>query len=152
MSLLFPGTTILIAAGTLVKAHAIAPVPAVLAGMIGAVLGDAVSFWIGRRFDKIIPNVWPFRTHPKLLEQGITFFRHYGWASVFIGRFFGPLRAVIPLAVGMLDMPAAPFYVANVLSALIWAPTLLFSGYIIGTAAASGWGIEDKLFVFSLVA
>ncbi len=150
LSLLFPGTTILIAAGALVKAHAVDPVSAALAGSIGAILGDAISFWIGRRFGTLIPKIWPFRTHPDALAQGMDFFRRYGWASVFIGRFFGPLRAIVPLAAGMMEMPTIPFYAANCLSALVWAPALLFSGYLLSSAALSGWDIEDKLFVLVL--
>lgn len=152
LSLLFPGTTILVAAGALVKAHAIDPVSAALAGSIGAILGDAISFWIGRRFGTVVPNVWPFRSHPEALAQGMDFFRRYGWASVFIGRFFGPLRALVPLAAGMMEMPALPFYVANCLSAVVWAPALLLSGFLLTSAAASGWDIEDKLFVLALAA
>jgi len=147
LSLLFPGTAILIAAGALAKAHAIDPVSAAVAGCIGAILGDAISFWIGRRFDAVIPGVWPFRRHPQSLAQGIDFFRGYGWAGVFIGRFFGPLRAVVPLAAGMLKMATLPFYLANILSAIIWAPALLLSGYLLSGAASSGRDIEDKLFV-----
>jgi membrane protein DedA with SNARE-associated domain len=44
-----------------------------------------------------------------------------------------------------------PFYVANCLSAVIWAPALLLSGFLLGRAASSGWDIEDKLFVVLLV-
>ncbi|MDE2133684.1 MAG: DedA family protein [Alphaproteobacteria bacterium] len=150
LSLLFPGTTILIAAGALVKAHAIDPVSAAAAGSVGAILGDAISFWIGRRFGTVIPKVWPFRTHPDALAQGMDFFRRYGWASVFIGRFFGPLRAIVPLAAGMMEMPTAAFYAANILSAVVWAPALLLSGFLLSSAAANGWDIEDKLFVVML--
>lgn len=152
LSLLFPGTTILIAAGALVKAHAVDPVSAAVAGMLGAVLGDAVSYWIGRRFATVIPGAWPFRRHPEILQKGIDFFQRFGWASVFIGRFFGPLRAIIPLTAGMMKMPAGPFYAANILSAVVWAPALLFSGYLISTAASNGWDIEDKLLVLALAA
>lgn len=151
LSLLFPGTSILIAAGALVKAHAIDPVSAAIAGSVGAILGDAVSFWIGRRFGHVIPKVWPFRAHPDALTQGIAFFQRYGWASVFIGRFFGPLRAFVPLAAGMMEMPTLPFYVANCLSAVLWAPALLLSGFLLGGVASSDWDIEDELFVLLLV-
>jgi membrane protein DedA with SNARE-associated domain len=47
---------------------------------------------------------------------------------VFIGRFFGPVRAVIPLAAGVMQMPRGRFWFANVTSALVWAPMLLFVG------------------------
>jgi len=150
LSLLFPGTTILIAAGTLVKVHAIDPVSAALAGCIGAILGDAISFWIGRRFSTLIPKMWPFRKHPQALAQGIEFFQRYGRASVFIGRFFGPLRAIVPLTAGMMEMPTIPFYVANCLSAVVWAPALLFSGYLLSSTVSSDWNIEDKVFVLLL--
>ncbi|MGC2354135.1 MAG: DedA family protein [Candidatus Udaeobacter sp.] len=128
LSLLFPGTAILIASGALVEAGILNPVLPVLAGILGAALGDAISFWLGQKFGPQISNVWPLRHHPQRLESGIIFFERYGTASVFIGRFFGPLRAVIPLAAGILHMPTRRFYIANVLSAIIWAPILIFSG------------------------
>ena len=128
LSLLFPGTAILIASGALVEAGILNPFSPVLAGIFGAALGDAISFWLGQKFGPRIANVWPFRHHPERLETGIMFFERYGTASVFIGRFFGPLRAVIPLAAGILHMPTRRFYIANVLSAIIWAPVLIFSG------------------------
>ena len=128
LSLLFPGTAILIASGALVEAGILNPFLPVLAGILGAALGDAISFWFGQKFGPRIANVWPFRHHPQRLESGIMFFERYGTASVFIGRFFGPLRAVIPLAAGILHMPTRRFYIANVLSAIIWAPVLIFTG------------------------
>jgi membrane protein DedA with SNARE-associated domain len=47
LSLLFPGTAILIAAGALVSEGILKPLPTISAGFIGAVLGDSVSFWLG---------------------------------------------------------------------------------------------------------
>jgi membrane protein DedA with SNARE-associated domain len=53
---------------------------------------------------------------------------------VAIGRFFGPIRAVIPLAAGLMQMPSIRFWVANVASALVWAPMLVFAGDAVGEA------------------
>lgn len=152
LSLFFPGTAILIAAGTLASTNAINPVSAALAGIIGGVLGDAISFWLGTRFGPALPGIWPFRHHRAALDQAIAFFQRFGWASVFIGRFFGPLRAIIPLAAGMLKMPPGAFYIANILSAVIWAPALLYSGYLIGAAAARGWNIEVLFTLLAVIA
>src|SRR5206468_1892402 len=102
LSLLFPGTAILIAAGTLIAEGVLDAASVVTAGIIGAVLGDAVSFWLGQKFGDLLPKLWPLRRHPELLDRGVDFFAHYGAVSVFIGRFFGPLRAVVPTAAGML--------------------------------------------------
>jgi membrane protein DedA with SNARE-associated domain len=68
------------------------------------------------------------KRNPELLPRGIRFFERYGGLSVFIGRFFGPLRAIIPLAAGVLQMPSGRFWFANVTSALVWAPMLIFVG------------------------
>jgi membrane protein DedA with SNARE-associated domain len=128
LGLLFPGTAILIAAGTLVSENILKPLPIITAGIIGAVLGDAVSFWLGEKFGPTLPRIWPYRSHPEQLARGIRFFERFGGSSVFIGRFFGPLRAVVPLVAGMMRMRPPRFYMANVLSALVWAPALVVLG------------------------
>ena len=137
LSLLFPGTAILIASGGLVSAGASPFFSTAAAGIVGAVFGDAISFWLGQKFGPLLPRIWPFRRNPETLHRGISFFQRYGGASVFIGRFFGPLRAVIPLAAGMMRMPPPLFYIANVVSALFWAPALIISGALIERSVMS---------------
>jgi undecaprenyl-diphosphatase len=66
------------------------------------------------------------------LPRGIDFFQRHGGKSVFIGRFYGPLRASIPLAAGVLRMPAMRFWIADIASALLWAPLLLLAGGAVG--------------------
>jgi membrane protein DedA with SNARE-associated domain len=135
LSLLFPGTAILLAAGTLVPSGVLPLWPMLMSAVAGAVLGDGVSFWIGKRFGYRVEGVWPFTRHSKLVPRGIAFFEHHGVKSIFIGRFFGPMRAVVPLAAGILRMPTGRFWVANVTSAFIWAPGVLFPGAVLGYAA-----------------
>jgi len=138
LSLLFPGTTLLIAAGTLLPSGTLPYAPVLIGAVLGATLGDTASYWIGRRFGGGIARTWPFSRHPELLPNGIDFFARHGGKSVFIGRFFGPLRAVIPLAAGLLGMPRGWFWFANIASALVWAPMLLLAGDLIG-------GLGDRL-------
>jgi membrane protein DedA with SNARE-associated domain len=152
LSLLFPGTAILIAAGTLVLAGILDPISTVIAGIAGAVLGDSISFWLGQKFGPVLPRLWPFRSHPNLLTRGIVFFERYGGSSVFVGRFFGPLRAVVPLAAGMMHMPTARFYAANILSAVVWAPALVFSGALLARALSGDENISTKIFYVALIA
>jgi membrane protein DedA with SNARE-associated domain len=132
LSLLFPGTSLLIAAGALMAADALPYTPIITGAVAGAVLGDTVSFWIGQRFGAGIGRIWPFTRNRELLPSGIRFFARHGGKSVFIGRFFGPMRAVIPLAAGIMRMPRDRFWLANVASALVWAPMLLFVGDTVG--------------------
>ena len=57
------------------------------------------------------------------------FNRRYGAASIFIGRFFGPLRAFVPLMAGLLQMRRRTFQVANIVSAGVWVLAILAPGY-----------------------
>ena len=86
---------------------------------------------------------WPFSRRPELLAQGRSFFRRVGLASVFVGRFFGPLRATIPLLAGIANMPPRPFWLSNIASAVIWAPALLLPGsavvWVVDRLPASGF-------------
>jgi membrane protein DedA with SNARE-associated domain len=133
LSLIFPGTTVMVVAGTLVRwpfnPHGVLSVwPLLIGGFLGAVIGDAISFWIGRRFGHYLEKHWYFQRNPEFLPRGYRFFERYGTASVFVGRFFGPVRAAIPLVAGIMEMPWRQFWIANVGSALIWAPALLLLG------------------------
>jgi membrane protein DedA with SNARE-associated domain len=132
LGLLFPGTSILIVAGTLMSAGSLPYWPVLAGAIIGAVLGDSVSFWLGRRYGGGLCRIWPFTRNPDLLPNGMRFFAKHGGKSVFIGRFFGPVRAVIPLAAGVLRMPRGLFWLANITSAIVWAPMLVFAGDAVG--------------------
>jgi membrane protein DedA with SNARE-associated domain len=134
VSFLFPGTAIMVAAGTLIPSGIIPLWPVLIGAVAGATLGDFISYWIGYRFGPVLETHWPFASHPHLLANGHALFEKHGALSVFIGRFLGPLRAVVPLVAGSLQMPVDRFLIANVASAIIWAPALLFVGWLTITA------------------
>ena len=54
-----------------------------------------------------------------------------GIPGIFIGRFFGPLRASVPLVAGIFEMPYWRFQFANFFSAFVWAAVLLTLGDVI---------------------
>lgn len=145
LGLVFPGTSLLIAAGALIKSGTLSLWPILIGAVVGAVLGDTVSYWIGRRFGGRLAGIWPFTRNPDLLAGGIRFFGRHGGKSVFIGRFFGPVRAVIPLAAGVMRMPPRLFWIANVTSALVWAPMLLLAGDVIAAAGDKVVGSDNMV-------
>src|SRR3954452_6086551 len=145
LGLLFPGTTLLIAAGALIKSGTLSIWPIAIGAVLGAMLGDTVSYWIGRRFGGRLTGLWPFTRNPELLAGGMQFFHRHGGKSVFIGRFFGPVRAVIPLAAGIMRMSPRLFWIANVTSALVWAPVLVLAGDVIADAGARVVGSNNMI-------
>ena len=128
VSFFFPGTAILLAAGALVPSAKMLLWPILLGAILGAVTGDGVSYWIGRHFGQDVERMWPLNRRPDLFARGVIYFSRHGGKSIFIGRFFGPVRAIVPLAAGILRMRPGRFWLANVVSALIWAPVILLPG------------------------
>ena len=128
VSLLVPATIILIGVGALIGISQLAFMPLWLAATIGAVLGDWLSFWLGQHYHEPISRMRPFAKRPDLLARGHRFFLKWGVYGVFFGRFFGPLRASVPLAAGACGMSAVAFQWANVTSAALWAASLLGPG------------------------
>jgi membrane protein DedA with SNARE-associated domain len=152
LSLFVPFTAMIVASGTLVGAGTLDPWIIVPWGILGACVGDAASYWIGRYFGPSVPRLWPFRKDPRLIDCGHRFFVRWGVLSVCLGRFFGPLRAVVPLVAGMMAMPQGRFQIANVASAIVWLPLLLAPGAVAGTVFKDVPHFGERAFVYVFVA
>jgi membrane protein DedA with SNARE-associated domain len=130
VSLLLPATAILFGVGGLIGAADIAFWPIWCAAALGAVFGDWFSYWLGCRYSYAIARVWPLSRRPDLLPRGEAFFKKWGTFGVFVGRFFGPLRSVMPLVAGICGMRQLPFQIANLVSAVLWATGVLTPGIV----------------------
>jgi membrane protein DedA with SNARE-associated domain len=60
------------------------------------------------------------------MQSADRFFARYGTASVALCRFIPVLRSTVPLVAGMAGMPRHRFLVANVSSAMVWAPAHVY--------------------------
>lgn len=136
VGLLIPATALMVLIGGLVGAGVIDPVPVVLGAVIGAVLGDIVSYGLGRVMGSGIVHRWPLKRYRSGVAQARLFFRKYGFAAIFFGRFFGPLRSTVPLVAGMMAMDQKRFQLANIGSALVWAPLMLAPGWLAAKGAS----------------
>lgn len=132
---LVPGTITMTAIGTLAGAGVIPLTSTLFWAILGAIVGDGISYWIGHYFKDRIRLIWPFRNNPAILQRGEQYVQRYGVMSVFIGRFVGPVRALIPVVAGMLGMKPLQFTIANVTSAIGWAPIYMLPGILLGAAS-----------------
>ena len=122
--------------------------------MAGAMAGDSVSFWLGWRYRDQLRNRWPFATRGHWLDLGEQFFLRHGGKSIFIARFVGPLRPVVPLVAGSMRMPPATFVPRMLIACALWAPLMVLPGALFGESlelAAEFGGRLTLLLVLLLV-
>ncbi|MGB6349484.1 MAG: DedA family protein [Pseudolabrys sp.] len=139
ISLLIPAWGALVAIGALIGPSGINFWPVWIAGSFGAAFGDWISYWIGLKLEYTVAKVWPLSRHPDLIPRGEIFMRKWGIPGIFVGRFFGPLRASVPLIAGIFEMPFWRFQIANFSSAFVWAAVLLTIGDAISKAVKWIW-------------
>ncbi|MEA2937250.1 MAG: hypothetical protein QOC56_754 [Alphaproteobacteria bacterium] len=140
ISLLLPAWGALVAMGALISQGQLNFWSIWIAAAIGAALGDWLSYWIGSKLEHRVQHIWPLSRHPDLIPRGEAFVKKWGVLGIFIGRFFGPLRASVPLVAGIFEMPYWRFQIANFTSAFVWAAVLLTLGDVVGKAIAWAWG------------
>lgn len=135
IGVLIPGTITMTAIGVLIGYGVIPAFSTFVWAIFGAILGDYLSYLIGVYYKNKLHRMWPFSKHPKLLTKGEKFFHTHGGKSIFIGRFVGPMRAMLPTIAGMLKMPQGRFLVAAIPSASLWAVLYILPGVLLGAFA-----------------
>ncbi len=139
ISLLIPAWAALVGIGMLIASGGLNFWPIWVAGALGAAFGDWLSYWIGVKLGPPVAHIWPLSRHPDLIPRGERFVKKWGVLGIFIGRFFGPLRASVPLVAGIFAMPYMRFQIANFTSAFLWAGVLLTLGDVVALAVRWLW-------------
>ncbi len=126
-----PGTVFIIVAGFFSSQGYLDLGDLILFATAGAIVGDGLSYWLGTKGTGL------FRYENKLLklehlEKGESFFKKHGGKSVFLGRFLGPLRSVVPFIAGISKMKLPSFLLWNVTSGFLWAALYTMLGYFFG--------------------
>lgn len=134
IGIIMPGAAALIVIGTLIGTGHLGFWETSFAAFLGGLLGDGVSYALGRRYHQHVRDFSLVRRYEQILNLGEAYFRQKGATSIVVGRFIGPTRPVIPLVAGMCDMPVRRFIAADWLACLAWAPVYLAPGILVGAA------------------
>lgn len=126
--LLVPSMPILLLTGGIIAQGGLPFWPIFLVASLGAIIGDAISYFVGYWLKDRIKTLWPFKHHLGLIEKGELFFARHGGKAIFIGRFITGVKAVIPGVAGMMGMNYAYFTLINVVSAFVWAAAHILPG------------------------
>lgn len=125
-----PATAVMIMAGGLCAGGVIDPLAVILWCLTGAILGDAVSYWVGRHIGPVAFRHRWLRRQSRQVARTRLFFKTAGLPILLLYRFTGPVRAFVPLIAGMTSMTSRRFQILNITSAIVWVPLMLAPGYV----------------------
>ena len=129
---IFPGETVVVAGGNLAGQGSLSLIAVIIAGMVGAMIGDSTAYWLGRaggdRIDRWLMKV----AGPDRLEAAQHMVQRRGPVLVTAGRFLPGIRIAINFTAGAGHMTYRRFLVFNSLGALIWATQATVLGYVFG--------------------
>ena len=129
-----PEETVLAVAGYLVWRGDLDLVAVLVVGVVSAVAGDNLGYWLGRRFGRTaVPRYarWVLG-HPERLQSMEAFIERRGPFAVFVARFIPGIRFMAGPLAGGLGLRFLPFLAANVLGALVYVPVAVAGGYVVG--------------------
>lgn len=133
-----PSELIMPLAGFTVAQNKMSFVPAVLAGVIGTILGAFPWYYAGKlvgeeRLKGLADKYGKWITvSSQDIDKAQRWFARYGNKAVFFGRLVPGVRTLISLPAGMSNMPLAPFVLYSTLGTTLWVMILTFLGYVLG--------------------
>jgi membrane protein DedA with SNARE-associated domain len=114
----------------------------IVIGTLGELAGSSVAYGLGRLGGR--NTVERYRKYllmtNKDVERAERFFAGRGAWSVTVARVIPLVRAFTGLVAGLMEVPAAPFEIFNLIGTLIWASALSVIGYELG----SSWDRASK--------
>lgn len=101
---------------------------------IGAIGGDSIGFWTGRRFGNwLIKQKESFFFQKSHLEAAKRFYDRHGGKTLILARFMPAIRTFAPIVAGMAEMNYGAFITYNIIGGFLWSFGLTLSGYFLGS-------------------
>ena len=130
---LVPSETSVILAGVLASSGDLILVLVILSAAAGAIVGDNVSYWIGRKIGHRIVDRFFKGERRKQVDWAHRQVEQRGGYLIVVGRFIPGGRTAVTLSCGMLEMPWRRFIAFDVAAGLLWATYAALLGYVGGT-------------------
>jgi membrane-associated protein len=129
---LVPSETSVILAGVLASTGDLVLMLVILFAAGGAILGDNVSYWIGRKVGHRLVNRFFKGERRKQVDWAHRQVQERGGYLIIVGRFIPAGRTAVTLSCGMLEMPWRRFIAFDVAAGLVWATYAAMLGYVGG--------------------
>jgi undecaprenyl-diphosphatase len=131
-----PGETLVIVGGFYARIGELWLPGVMLVAIVGAVLGDNLGYWIGRRYGRgfLERHGRKLFITPERLVLAERYYERHGGKTVFFGRFIPVVRSVGFILAGVAHMEWKRFFVYDVAGAVIWAVGHSLLGYGLGAS------------------
>jgi len=130
----FPGETTLNAAATLAAKDELSLVLIILAGALGAIVGDSALFWIARRSSSYVePQLNRAKGNSKI-ASALSFLDHGAPMLLLFGRYVPGLRFVINSTMGLSGTPYRSFIPWSALGAVMWSTYTCLLAYWVSSS------------------
>jgi membrane-associated protein len=136
MVFFLPGDSLLVTAGVFAAnpKYGLSLLQMNVALSVMAVLGDAVSYSIGKRTGPALFSRPKSRLfNPEHIREAHAFYEKHGGKTIIIARFMPILRTFVPVAAGIGEMSYRSFAVYNIIGAVSWVVSMTCLGYFLGT-------------------
>lgn len=113
--------------------------PAVVAGVLGTVLGAVLWYQIGQsvseqRLVRLANRYGKWLAiSGQDVQRAIAWFNRYGKRAVFFGRLVPGVRTLISIPAGLARMSLIPFLLYSTAGTLIWTLLLTYMGFLLGS-------------------
>ena len=108
----------------------------VFVAMLGSHTGDMSGFFFGKTLGPSILGTSFIKKREKNIQRAQRFLDRRGSYAVILGRFIPAIRSIVPFLLGISDLKAVRFYIADIIACSLWGAALAFlviiSGSIIG--------------------
>lgn len=159
-SLPVPGETILIIASFYSHHGHLNLGYVILLATVGCILGDNISFYVGRRLGR--PFIQQYGKYLHITKKRLAFVEHFfekhGDKTIFIQRWITGVRVIGALVAGTTQMPWPRFLLFNCLGAITWVTAISLMAYtfavnlplLIKIVGRSGWVLLGLLIAIGL--
>ncbi|HEU4493536.1 MAG TPA: DedA family protein [Rubrobacteraceae bacterium] len=135
----FSSAAILLTAGVLVQQGHLILRDAIVFGILGAIIGNQIGYWVGHRGGRPFVLRWGryVKLTPERLEEVELLFVRHGGKAVFAARFFSITRVLEALVAGISRMRWDTFLFYSALGGMVWATAVVLLGYSFGQSWTS---------------
>ena len=99
---------------------------------LGAILGDASSYWIGRMIGTSVFHEDKKFLNFKNYHKVEALFEKYGLIGIFFARLVGPFSKLAPVTAGIFEIPFKKFLLYNIPGVLVGCGEFILVGYFFG--------------------